>query len=332
MDCLTASTSRTETAEDGGDAAVLSEDLLDRYAEDARATGLTEKTVTEYLCCVRVFARMYPGEPVADLGHDHLRGLLRDLRGRDLADASIGRYFSALNSFFDFLTYVDMVEANPVPGFRKRYLRNLRSTYRSQGPGEVRQLIDVETMGKLINLALKPRDKAIMAVLAKTGIRRSEIVALDVSDIDWSNLTIHLKDTPKRKGNRTVFIDDEGARILRDWIDARAHHEKKDHEPALFLNQMGTRLARTGVANVVRKYATKLGIHDPDSDDPTERFTPHCFRHWFTTWMRRAGLDREHLAELRGDVRTQTVDYYIHIDKEDLRREYLRCVPRLYLV
>lgn len=309
----------------------ISEGLLDRYAEDAKMRGLTDKTVDEYLCCIRVFKRRFPDEPVDELGHEHLRGLLADLRDRDLADASIGRYFSSLNSLFEFLEYEEIVDTNPVPGFRKRYLRNLRSEYRSQGPGAVRQLIDKNTMGDLVNIALKPRDKAIMALLAKTGVRRSELVAMDVSDINWSDLSIQLKNLPKRKGNRTVFFDEETGQVLRDWMEVRPRFQTGRESPALILNQEGERLGRTGVYDVVIKHATQLGIHDPDSDDSRERFTPHCFRHWFTTWLRREGMSREHLAELRGDVRDETVDYYVHIDKDELRREYLRCMPRLYI-
>ncbi len=75
-------------------------------------------------------------------------------------------------------------------------------------------------MAKLINSTLDVRDKAIITLLAKTGIRRKELITLDCDDVDWIEQSIRLKPTPKRT-NRTVFFDDEAAIILHRWIKAR---------------------------------------------------------------------------------------------------------------
>lgn len=311
----------------------LDDELLDAWANDARMQDLTEKTVDEYRMCLDVFGRLNPDLDVREIGHEHLRVMLKQLRDKDRADSTISHYFCAINSLCDFLVYREILGANPVKSFRKRYLKGLRSEYRSKGPGAYKQLIGIDEMRKLVNLPLKLRDKAILTVLAKTGVRRSELEAMDVEDINWDDLSIQLKaDLKKRKGNRTVFFDEETAHVLRDWLDEREQWLDEDDETdALFPNQEGDRLARTGIYNVVRKYAERLGIHDPDSDDPQDRFTTHNFRHWFSTWLRRNDMQREHLQELRGDVRNDTVDYYTHIDREELRREYRRSIPRLYI-
>jgi len=60
-----------------------------------------------------------------------------------------------------------------------------------------------------------------------------------------------------------------------------------------------------------------------------DRFMTHCFRHWFTTHLLRAGMPREYVKELRGDARNEAIDIYHHIDREDLRKSYLACIPEL---
>lgn len=96
------------------------------------------------------------------------------------------------------------MDKNPVLAVRKRYLKR----YKDNDVGQARKLVSVEDMARLINSTLDIRDKAVIALLAKTGIRRHELVELDASDVDLIGMKIRLKPTAKRT-NRTVFIDDE---------------------------------------------------------------------------------------------------------------------------
>ncbi|GEM_PF-2209533 len=65
--------------------------------------------------------------------------------------------------------------------------------------------------------------------------------------------------------------------------------------------------------------AEHVGLHNPGSDQMEDHFSPHCCRHWFTTHLRRAGMTREFILVLRGDVRREAIDIYDHIDKKELR-------------
>ena len=85
------------------------------------------------------------------------------------------------------------------------------------------------------------------------------------------------------------------------------------------------------VRYTVNKHAIRLGLHDT-SAGLEQRFGPHCFRHWFTTHLRRSGMPREYIKELRGDSRSETIDIYDHIDHEELRKAYLTAIPRLGIV
>ncbi|MGI0080944.1 MAG: hypothetical protein ACRECH_15145 [Nitrososphaerales archaeon] len=79
----------------------------------------------------------------------------------------------------------------------------------------------------------------------------------------------------------------------------------------------------------VAKYATKVGLHNPDSKNPKDHFNLHSFRHWFTTTLRKAGMDREFIKVLRGARRKDSMSVYDHIDREELRKEYLAHIPQL---
>jgi integrase/recombinase XerD len=186
----------------------------------------------------------------------------------------------------------------------------------------------VEEMSLLINSVVDTRDKAIMAVLAKTGVRRGELIAMDVEDVNWPEQSITLKRNRfKKRSGRTVFFDDETGRLLRRWLSQRQRLGVKTS--ALFVGEHGERLKRNGVYSMVAKHAYRVRLHDPKSRRPEDHLSPHCFRHWFTTHLRRAGMDREFIKALRGDRRREAIDIYDRIDRDELRRAYLAYVPQL---
>jgi integrase/recombinase XerD len=303
-------------------------DFTEMFIEDCHIRGLTQRTIDSYSSNLKTFFR-HVKRPALKVDLSELREFLIWLRDeQNLADHTVSMYYSALQSFFEFLEFEGYAQSNPIPRFRRRYLAFLKKSRRGSTGNDERQLISVEAMRKLVNSIMDPRDKAVVCLLAKTGIRRQELINTDLDDIDWAELSITLKPTPKRT-NRTVFFDDECARILQRWLQNRDNWHVKRNTKALFVNEQGTRLNRNGVYNIVTKHAERLGLHDPKSTDMRRRFTPHCCRHWFTTHLRRAGMPREHIKELRGDSRSETMDIYYHIDKQELRDSYLVHIPQL---
>lgn len=305
------------------------EELIDAYLLDAEVQGHTDKTITTYRSDLEYFQDWLDGSLLSVDRHD-LKGFLAHLKNdrtaRDgstgLKPSTRGTYFSAISSLFEYLEWEGYVQHNPVPAFRERYMDSQTTSGQS-----ARQLISVAEMSSLVHAILDPRDRAVVTLLAKTGVRRGELVAMDVDDIDWEEQSITLKPTPKRT-NRVVFFDGEAARTLQRWLDARANDDRIETE-ALFTNQHGTRLGRNSIYRLVTKHAEKVGLHDSEADDLQQRFTPHCCRHWFTTHLRRAGMPREFIKELRGDTRGDAIDIYDHIDREELRQSYLAHIPTL---
>jgi integrase/recombinase XerD len=180
----------------------------------------------------------------------------------------------------------------------------------------------------LINSVLDVRDRSILTLFAKTGLRRNELISLNITDINWTeqSITLQRKQFKKRSG-RTVFFDDETARMLKRWL--RQRESLSPDTSALFTNERGGRLKRHGIYRMVVKYAAAVGLHDPKSSKVEDHFTPHCFRHFFTTHLRKGGMSRSFIQTLRGDRRREAIDIYDRIDREELRRAYLAFIPQL---
>jgi integrase/recombinase XerD len=297
--------------------------LIDDFLQDLDLSGKTRITVLHYGYCLKNYAAYLAGKDPLCADKDTLRGFIGYLKAQGKAQKTIENYFSVLSSFYEYLVFEGKTAANPVIAVRKRYLRR----YKDNDDGQARKLISVEDMANLINCTMDIRDKAVITLLAKTGIRRHELVELDVSDIDLIENKIRLKPTAKRT-NRTVFFDNEYSFILRRWLKVREDMNPMDC-PALFLNAEGERLNRSGVYNLVVEAARRIGLHDPTSKRLEDHFGPHCCRHWFCTHLFRAGMRREYIKELRGDSRKDAFDIYNHIDLKELKESYLACIPQL---
>jgi len=300
--------------------------LIEDFCKDCKLRGMTEESIRRYKSSLKIFTHFLNQKSLNINGVDvyTLRDFLRYITyERKNKHKTVENYFSALSAFYDYLAFEGIANTNIILPFRKRYLRR----YKNGFDDPERKLLSIEEMSKLVNSIMDPRDKAIAVLLAKTGIRRGELLRLDVEDINWEEYSITLKPTPKRN-NRTVFFDDECAVTLRRWLKVR----EKLNPPtkALFISyQSLKRLDRNSLYTAITKYAKSLGYHNPDSPRLEDHFSPHCFRHWFTTWLLRNGMPREYVKELRGDKRREAIDIYHHIDREELRRAYLACIPKL---
>ena len=300
--------------------------LIEGFLKDCKIRGLSPNSLPHYVYVLRRYSNFLDRQkcPTTEAGKEKMRDYIETLRNEAISTKTIKNHLSILSSFYEYLVYEEIVTSNPVLPVRKRYLKS----YKDNGSVHERLLISVEDMANLINSTLDIRNKAIITVLAKTGIRRNELASLDVSNVNFVEYKIRLKTTAKRS-NRTVFFDDETAVVLRRWLKVR---ESMNHKgvPALFLTVEGNRLDRCGIYNLIVKAAEQAGIYDPTSSNGTENhFSPHCCRHWFTTHLRRAGMRREFIQELRGDSRKEAIDIYDHIDLKELKEAYLAAIPQL---
>ena len=301
--------------------------VLEDFEADCRRRRMVPHTIRTYRTQVRIYLNFLDDINVDPVNVDRkaLEKFLDYLTNvRRKAFGGLENQFSALSTFYDYLIYEEFTRENPILPFRRRFLRYFKETDDCESP---RKLISVEEMSALVNSILNPRDRAIVLLLAKTGIRREELVQIDISDVNWPNQSIMLKPRAKRS-NRLIFFDEECNSILKYWVEVREDYAQEG-ERALFTNDHGNRINADRVYEIVTGNAERLGFHNRKSKNPSDHFFPHCFRHWFTTHLLRNGMRREYVQELRGDRRREAIDIYHHIDKEALRKEYLSCIPKL---
>jgi integrase/recombinase XerD len=298
-------------------------DLIGEFKADLRTRGMSEDTIETYPKYIKAFSAFVKGN-LREVNEDLLVKYLEYLRKRKLEQSSIKRYYSALSTFYDFLVFKKYIATSPVTStFRKHYLRS----YKSHDAAQRRQCLSIEQAKTFVESILDPREKAVVVLLLKTGLRRKELSELDLKDVDMGNMTIHLKPTGKRS-NEIVYFDEETANVLNRWLKRRKI-ANKNKEEALFLDRFGDRLSPEAINRMFTKHAIAVGLHDPESDRLQDRLSPHSCRHFFTTRMLEAGCPREYVQELRGDVGRAAVDIYYHIDKKKLQQAYLDCIPKL---
>ncbi len=215
------------------------ENIISDFFRDCKARGYAGRTIESYTSHIRYFLSSYD----VDTDYADLKAFLthiRDEKGYTLATCN--NYFASLSTFYDYLEFEKIVERNIVPAFRKRYLRSYKKTHTP----ETRQLISIEDMKNLVDAPEFLVYRTLILFLAKTGIRRNELITLDLKDLDLDNCIVHLKLTAKRS-NRTVFFDQETKAFLEAYLQ-----ERTDSERALFIGrQNGHRIARDRVYDVV---------------------------------------------------------------------------------
>jgi integrase/recombinase XerD len=296
--------------------------IQDAYVADLRLRGFTKTTVDSEVRLLRRYLAWCEARGLDPMKADKedLKEYLAESRAKGHKLATLKKTFSMLASFYAWLEEDGRASAGPVRYIQKKYLRAYKSD------AETRKLISVKEAAQMVTAAIDSRDRAILVVLFKTGIRREELVTLDLTDVNMINMVIKLKPTAKRT-NRIVFFDDECREALSRWITVRAR--LRPESSALFTGKGGSRLHGGGVWIVVAKAAERVGLTDPQSKKLDERFSAHACRHWFTTHLLRAGMQREYVQWLRGDAIREAVDIYYHLDPEDVRRAYLAYIPQL---
>ena len=302
--------------------------LIDSFVHDCKIRRMSKHTIESYKSSLKLFSEYVSkkGYNLKDIDKKTCVDYIEFLNQKDVSFSTLKNRFSTYNSFYDYLKYEELVDDNIVRDVCKRYL----SKYKDNG-GEKRKIISVEEMARFINMIPDIRDKAIVLLFAKTGVRRRELVSIDIGDIRWENMSIELKPTNKRS-NRVVYFDYETARILKKWIKKRNMIADKSNK-ALFVSYTNKkkRLKRNGVGYAFVKWAEMAGLHDPYSDKLSDRFSRQCCRHWFTTHLSDGGegMPREYIKELRGDAHKDAMDIYNHIDHEKLRKSYMANIPQL---
>jgi len=252
----------------------------------------------------------------------NLRKFLVQLRGKDYKATTLSRKLASLRSFYKFLFREGIIGTNPATV--------LRSPKRHKTLPKFLSLAEVESILSAIDEDSPNghRDRAILETLYSTGIRVSELVGLDMADIDTFSELVKVRG--KGKKERIVPIGGHALEAVKVYLAISNRGQgtgdreqgagaQKDNK-ALFLNKTGGRLTTRSVARILEKYMRLSGIR--------QRPSPHTLRHSFATHLLDRGADLRAVQEMLGHASLSSTQIYTHVTTERLRQVYRLAHPR----
>jgi len=279
-----------------------------RYLEIEK--NYSQHTILNYKLDLEGFSKFLGATEIEKVDYLNLRKYLAALKEKSLGSRSINRHLSSLRSFFKFLTREGLLKTNPI-----------LSVSSPKQDKHLPQFLTEDEVTKLIESAFPKnlkderglRDRAILEAFYSTGMRISELVAINQEDIDFIGGIV--KVMGKGRKERIVPIGERAIAVIRDYLKKR----KKQAE-ALFLNKSGRRITTRGVRNIVYKYIRFAGLK--------QGISPHTLRHSFATHLLNRGADLRSIQELLGHVNLSTTQIYTHLTTERLKIVYDKAHPR----
>lgn len=236
-----------------------------------------------------------------DVTHDDVLAFMIDLRERRYASSTVARRVAAVKSFFTFLTSRGIVQRDPAERIDSPKVD--RDLPRALTPHQVDELLELPLRSPTPE---RIRDKAMLELLYATGMRVSELVALNVSDVNLERNEVRC--IGKNGRMRVLPINGSAATALEEYFDigrSQLARGSGASTEALFLNHRGKRLTRQGFWLILKQYAEELGLSD---------LTPHMLRHSFAVHMLNAGFDLRAVQELLGHTSISTTQIYTHLN------------------
>ncbi len=231
-------------------------------------------------------------------------------------DRGKARKLSALRSFFKFLFNSDMISSNIItkistPKIHQKEIIRLEVDEVVKLLNEAENPVDLTKREQGYNKKTKARDVAILSVFLGTGVRISELVGLNIDDVDFNNNSFKIT---RKGGNEVVlYFSDEVKSALLDWIEERKDIETiEENDKSLFLSLQRKRITPRAVENLVKKYAHAV--------TPLKKISPHKLRSTYGTNLYRETQDIYIVADVLGHKDVNTTKKHYAAISEDIRR------------
>lgn len=280
----------------------------------AQEKRVAVNTLSSYLRDVRQFADWAGQEhlDITQMSQDDIRFYAQHLERKGKSNATIVRSVAALKSFYTYLISIRAVQINPAKGF---------------SPCRAERKLPAILSNHEVDLFLEQpdpsdskgcRDKAMLELLYATGIRVSELISLDVQDLNLSASFLRCRGRSKE---RVVPLYKGAVRAMAAYInDVRPQLLENPGETALFVNMNGERMSRQGFWKIVKCYQDKAGIH--------KDITPHTLRHSFAAHLLENGADLKSIQEMLGHADISATQIYAQVVNQKLWDVYSMAHPR----
>jgi integrase/recombinase XerD len=240
----------------------------------------------------------------AEVDKDTIINYVLNLKEREYTSSTVARKVAAIKSFFHYLMAEKVVTDDPTatldsPKVKKRLPKAISRE-------DIELLLAAPAQGKS---AKSQRDHALLELLYASGMRVTELVSLDVSDVNLASGSVRVRGKKASSKERIIPVGDPALEALQIYLNkGRMQLVRDPEERALFLNHRGQRLTRQGLWLIIKHYVDEVGI----SDD----VTPHTLRHSFAAHKLSQGKSLQDIQKLLGHANISTTQVYQHIGQE----------------
>lgn len=279
--------------------------------------GSSQHTITAYRIALEQFsafcAEVYEADPdISEISEAELRPFLGWLHDRGLSRRSIKMKLAAVKALFKYLVRIGELDHNPARIIASPKLdKKLPSFLQQEEAAKLTQVFDLETPQGC-------RDLALVELLYGSGLRISEVLQLDLGDIDTRARTVRV--LGKRNKERIVPVTPYAIEAIEAWTSVRGQLQPPSDERALFIGDRGNRLGASSAYKIVKR---ALG---PVTE--AQRKSPHVLRHSFATHLLDNGADLKAVSEMLGHSSLSTTQVYTHVSVERLKEAYQKAHPR----
>jgi integrase/recombinase XerD len=285
--------------------------------------GYSENTTSAYkndLTGLLEFAQkdaafIRPGANWSHFTRQHMLSYMLQLKERGYVATTSARKIAAARSFFAFLLAEGAIKNDPTENMSSPSVG--KALPKPIPISQVRQLLEQPSKS---NTSESKRDRAMLELLYASGMRISELVGLNMGDVNFTG-DYFVRCLGKGRKERIIPLYEQIAKTVKEYVDEdrpKLAHGKKEN--ALFLNARGDRLTRQGFWQKLKEYARSAGLNS--------QISPHTLRHSFATHMLSGGADLRSVQELLGHANISTTQVYTHLTTDQVRRTYDKAHPR----
>ena len=288
-------------------------EMFEKYLREEKKSS--SNTLSSYLRDIRQFGAyldLHTDTDIVSATEDELSEYINWLKGQGKSVATVSRCIASLKCLYSYLTIRQIIAENPatklVPDKGEHKLPQILTSQEVDLLLEQPECIDAKGY----------RDKAMLELLYATGIRVTELINLDITDI---NLAAGVIRCSTRDKERLIPMYAKAVKALSDYVTlVRPQMIALPDEPSLFVNVNGERMSRQGFWKIIKYYQKKANIE--------KDITPHTLRHSFAAHLLENGADIHAIQEMLGHADISSTQIYTHVVKRQLKDVYQKAHPR----
>lgn len=274
---------------------------------------LSENTVSSYFTDIKKYTEYLDNKNIKleKLGENDIIGYLMELERSNVSASTVSRMISSIKSFHDYLFFSGNCKSDPARNIKKPKVKQNNIDVLTEY--EINALLDFPKLDtpRLI------RDKAIFEVLYGTGIKVSELVEMDITDVDLDIEYIYCN---SGKNQRVIPISDITKIYLEKYIKEGRNRIANEKEEALFVNSLGSRFTRQGLWKIIKKYAVEANTN--------KNINPSMLRHSFAIHLLNNGANIAVVSKILGNSNLSSLQSYVNQINKNIRKEVKEKHPR----